>query len=275
MTQHLFELAKLSRRNRKRNQALIRAACSNAYLGDHTSLARVLGRYKMYLDTRDVAFAPHMLTEGYWEMWHTEAMAKLLKRGMTAVDLGANLGYFTLLMSDIVGPKGTVHAFEPNPHIAGHLRNSVEINGFGARTTVHQLALSDHEGDFRFFIDPSRPMNATLVPREEHEVVQVATTRFDDIPQVADADFIKIDVEGAEEAVFAGMAKRLANPKPLTIILEFTAARYHDAGAFVDALTAAGFSLASIDPHAGIVRADKSAILAQPPAEDQLLVLRR
>lgn len=275
MTQHLFSLSKLGRRRRNRNQALIRHACSNAYLGDHTTLARVLGRYKMYLDTRDVAFAPHMLTEGYWEMWHTEVMAKLVKKGMTAVDLGANMGYFTLLMSDIVGPEGAVHAFEPNPYIATKLRNTVEVNGFGARTTVHSLALSDNEGDLRFFIDPSRPMNATLIEREDHEEVKVMAKRFDDIPDLADADFIKIDVEGAEEAVFAGMTKRLANPRPLTIILEFTSARYEDAAAFVDVLLRAGFSLASIDPEAGLRKTDKRTVLAQPPGEDQLLVLRR
>ncbi|WP_298307172.1 FkbM family methyltransferase [uncultured Erythrobacter sp.] len=272
---HAFKLSKLGALRRGRNQLQIRAACQNAYLGDHTSLARVLGRYKMYLDTRDVAFTPHMLSDGYWEMAHTEVMAKLLKEGMKAVDLGANLGYFTMLMSDCVGQRGAVHAFEPNPHIAKLLRNSAEVNGFAQRTTVHEMALSDKDGELDFYIDPTRPMNATLTPMQDHDIVKVPTCRFDDIVELEDCDFIKIDVEGAEQAVWAGMARRLANPRPLTVILEFTGDRYPDAGAFLDVIEQQGFSLSFIHSWRGIVPTTRSEILARPGNVDQLLVLRK
>jgi len=257
------------------NRNRIRAACRNAYLGNNTSLARVLGRYKMFLDTRDVAFTPHMLADGYWEMAHTEVMAKLVKEGMRVVDLGANLGYFTLIMSERVGPQGRVHAFEPNPHIARLLCNSLEINGFAARTSVHEVAMSDKEGVVDFYIDTARPMNATVYPKDGHEKVQVPTRRFDDLVELEDCDFIKIDVEGAEEAVWAGMAKRLANPRPVTVILEFTADRYPDAGAFIDVFEKQGLSLNYIHPRRGVVPAKKGEILDKPGDVDQLLVLNR
>lgn len=270
-----FGLAKLKPWRRSRNLAQIRGACHNAYLGDHVSLARVLGRYKMYLDTRDVAFTPHMLTDGYWEMAHTEVMAKLVKPGMTAIDIGANQGYFTLLMADCVGTNGTVHAIEPNPHLAALLRNTIEINGFAARTSVHQMALSDKPGKARFFIDPTRPMNATMIEREDHEVIEVPLQTYDDMPELAEADFIKIDVEGAEEAVWKGMSKRLADPRPLTVILEYTADRYHDASAFLEELTQTGFSLNCIHHWRGITPVSHSEVLNNSGAVDQLLVLRR
>lgn len=257
------------------NRVLIRGLSRSFYLGSHRTLARVLGRYKMYLDTRDVALAPHILSDGYWEMAHTEAMASLVKEGMTAVDLGANLGYFTVLMSERVGAGGKVHAFEPNPHIAALLRDTIEINGFAARTSVHQVALSNSAGEIEFYIDKTRPMNATLIHKDNHDVVKVPSKRFDDLPELAEADFIKIDVEGAEERVWAGMATRLANPKPLTIILEFTPDRYPDAGAFVDQFTAQGFDLACIDDKKGIISTSKDHIFAKPGNMDQLLVLRR
>ncbi|MEM1052596.1 MAG: FkbM family methyltransferase [Pseudomonadota bacterium] len=273
--QKRFKLSRLGFLLRRRNEAWIRGACHNAYMGDHTTLARVLGRYKLYLDTRDVAFTPHMLTDGYWEMAHTEVMAKLVKKGMKAVDLGANLGYFTMLMSDCVGPEGTVHAFEPNPHIAKLLRSSVEINGFAGRTTIHQIALSNSDGELDFYIDPARPMNATVHPHHAHDKIKVTARRFDDFPELEDCDFVKIDVEGAEENVWAGMAKRLADPRPLTVILEFTAARYSNADAFLDMFKEQGFSLNYIHSWRGIAATTKNEILDMPGNIDQLLVLQR
>lgn len=270
-----FELARLGPLRRGANQEFIRGNCQNAYLGDHTILARVLGRYKMFLDTRDVAFTPHLLTDGYWEMTHTEVMAKLLKPGMKAIDLGANLGYFTLLMAERVGSSGAVHAFEPNPHLAMLTRQSVEVNGFASRTTVHEIALSDQSGELDFFIDPARPMNATVYPKDNHEKARVPTARFDDFHELEDCDFIKIDVEGAEETVWKGMAKRLKNPRPLTIILEFTPDRYPDAGAFLDLFESQGLSLGYVHQWRGIVPTTKSEILAKPGNVDQLLVLQR
>ena len=271
----LFHPSRLGFLLRGSNQNRIRSACRNAYLGDHKVLARVLGRYKLFLDTRDIAFTPHMLADGFWEMAHTEVMAKLVKRGMKAVDLGANLGYFTMLMSDRVGPQGSVHAFEPNPHIANLLRQSVEINGYAGRTTVHEMALSDIAGELDFYVDPARPMNASVYARDDHKKVRVPTARFDDLPELEDCDFIKIDVEGAEEAVWAGMAKRLENPRALTVILEFTPDRYPDAGAFIDVFVSQGLSLGYIHAWRGVVGTSKSEILSKPGNVDQLLVLRR
>jgi FkbM family methyltransferase len=229
----------------------------------------------MYLDSRDVALTPHLLTDGYWEMHNTEAMAKLIKPGMTAVDLGANLGYFSLLMSDLVGPEGKVHAIEANPHIAAVLRDSVEINGFAGRTMVHSLAISDFNGSTDFYLFPERPMNATLTPMQGAERLEVPIKRFDDMPELETADFVKIDVEGAEEAVWTGMTKRLENLRPLTVILEFTSGRYADAGAFVDRFSECGLSLNRIDDKRGITRTTKTEVLSYPSEKDQLLVLQR
>ena len=69
-------------------------------------------------------------------MWLTEALSAVLTKGAVAVDIGANLGYFTLLMAELVGPAGAVHAFEPNPAIADRLARSCDIDGYSERVTV-------------------------------------------------------------------------------------------------------------------------------------------
>src|SRR5262245_27706135 len=105
----IFTLSDLNNFSRLRNEAVIRGLCANAYLGDHISLCRVLGRYSMYVDTRDIGFSSHMLLSGFWEMWVTEAIVARVKPGMRVVDCGANLGYFSLIMADLAGPAGHLH----------------------------------------------------------------------------------------------------------------------------------------------------------------------
>ncbi len=82
-----------------------RAQAQPVYIGDHTALCRILGRYKFYVDTRDRGFGSNVLLDGFWEMWLTMAIARAVKPGMVAIDIGANFGYFSLLMADLVGPE--------------------------------------------------------------------------------------------------------------------------------------------------------------------------
>ncbi len=258
------------------NEAIIRSLCFSAYLDDATALCRVLGRYKMLVDTKDMGVSVHLIGDGFWEMEHTEATVRLLKPGMKAVDIGANLGYFSLLMADIVGPSGSVHAFEPNPAIAARLRHSLEMNGFAERATVHELALFDRAGEMRLAIPDNQPKNGHIVMGSAGGGgTRIATERFDATPALADADYIKIDVEGAEEAVWRGMAGFLSRGRPLTVVLEFTPVRYADPGAFLDKILSSGFSLAIIGHSHGITPISREDVLAAPPMVDQLLVLRR
>ena len=272
----LFSIHEISHHHRGDCEAIIRSLCHATYLGDDTALCRVLGRFKMYVDTWDRGLSVHLLADGYWEMWHTEAMLTLVKPGMKAVDIGANLGYFTLLMAELVGPEGSVHAFEPNRDLVMRLRDTVEINGFAGRTTVHEVALSDRTGRAQLSIPTNQPKNGYVVAAGGgRDAQRIRLRRFDQITQLADADYIKIDVEGAEEAVWKGMEGLIARGRPLTIVLEFTGGRYASAERFLDEILSGGFSLSIIDYRDGVVPISREDLLARPPAEDQLIVLRR
>ena len=274
----LFDIASLQPGSRGRNQAIIRGLCDNAYLGDNSSLCRVLGRYSMFVDTTDLGFSSHMLLSGYWEMWVTEAFVTRVRPGMHVVDCGANLGYFTLIMADLVGETGHVDAFEPNPAIAAKLAKTIEVNGFLGRTTVHRAALGRASGEAILQIPPHEPKNAYLSPhpaRAEDIAANIPILRLDELPGADTIDLIKIDVEGAEEHVWAGMQGILDSRRPLTVILEFAAARYGDPGGFLDTIMSSGFSSAHIDYEAGVVPTTREEILARPAHVDQMLVFTR
>lgn len=211
------------------SQSFIRERVRPVYLGDRRALCTILARYKFFVNTRDIGFATHMLTDGYWEMWLTEFMARTIKEGMFVLDVGANYGYYSVLMADLIGPAGTLIAFEPNPRAAAAAKDSLSVNGFGSRSTVLQAAVAQAEGKVPFCIPHHEPKNATMVPagysRADAEVIEVQTVTIDGVcrsrPRV---DFIKIDAEGGEYRIYRGMEETIRRDRPM-IILEFNAAR--------------------------------------------------
>lgn len=279
---NLFQLDHLRTHPRQRNEAMIRQLCANAYLGDGRSLCRVLGRYKMIVDPTDVGLSSHLLLDGYWEMWLTELLTRLVRPGMTVVDVGANLGYFTLLMADLVGPTGRVHAFEPNTDLARRMQQSVAINGFHDIATVYEQALADGDGAVLLVVPTDEPKNGHLLPADHPagndaatETRPMQTRRLDSYPELLRADLVKIDADTSELAIWQGMAGILRSDRPLTIVLEFARMRYGDPGAFVDRILADGFTLAEITLDRGVQPTTRETILAAPATEDVMLLLVR
>ena len=236
-----------------------------------------MGRYKCYVDTRDIGLASHLMLDGYWEMWVTEALSALVTPGMTVADIGANLGYFSVLLADWVGPHGRMFAFEPNPRMHDLLTRTLAVNGMH-HASPHRVALGDRAGEAMLMIPQGEPKNAYIAPLSDplpDRAVRVSTRRLDQNPDWADIELAKIDVEGAEELIWAGMAGLLDRHTLKTVVLEFTPVRYRDPMRFLRALIAPGFSLARIDIHDGIVECNPEHVLAGAAHDDVMLVLRR
>jgi FkbM family methyltransferase len=260
--------------------AAIRARCHTVTLDEHTVLCRVLGRYKMLVDSRDLGLAPHLMLDGYWEFWTTSFIARLLRPGQVAWDVGANLGYFSVLMADAVGPEGRVLAFEPNPRLAQLAERNLALNGLSRRSAVHRVAVTARpRGTLRFRAQLTDPKNGRLLdpgdpgPAEDDDALEVAvsTTRLDDVAGER-VDFIKVDVEGAEEAVWAGMTGVLDRNPDVTVLLEFNAGRCKEPTRLASEI-AARFPLRELRLDGGVRPVDPNEMLARN--EDTMLVLAR
>ncbi len=147
---------------------------------------------------------------GTYEPEQTAAFLQAVRPGSVVYDVGAHYGYYSLLASRLVGPTGRVVALEPSPRNLSKLRRHVELN-HASNVTVVETAVSDREGESRFDnragsgvgrLSPEGPLTVPVT------TLEALAARFP-APNV-----IKIDVEGAEEAVLDGGRGLLEHAKP-------------------------------------------------------------
>jgi FkbM family methyltransferase len=274
----LLALGELATTDRFVLEAMCRGLAQPVYLGNHTALCRILGRYKFYVDTRDRGFGSNILLDGFWEMWLTQLIASYVEPGMVVFDVGANFGYYTLLLADLVGAAGKVYAVEPNPETAAYLRHSVTLNGVGNRTVIVEAAAGSVDAPSVQLCAPQgEPKNSYVVSEAQAAAVPDGTSYV--VPQVTidgivatagRVDFIKVDAEGAEGEIVTGMEDTLRRFKPI-LVLEFNALRGKDPAGLLEKLISiyGGLHYIGYDGRPAPVEADR--VLTQSVGEDWLL----
>jgi FkbM family methyltransferase len=147
-----------------------------------------------------------------------------LQVGDTFLDVGANVGFYSLLAASIVGPRGRVIAIEPNPKTFLRLKETIEANAI-TNVLALNLALGRERGRLNLFIDPdSGNDTATMVTHDGRTSVKVEVYPLDEIAtahQIDRIDYLKIDVDGFEPDVFAGAKRLLSEGKIKFIQAEF------------------------------------------------------
>ncbi len=159
---------------------------------------------------------------GEYESETSLLIQRLLKPGETMIDVGANIGYFSILGARAVGASGRVFAFEPMPRVRERLERNIALNQL-TNVSVRSEALSDGSGPSAFYAGPTDDTGlASLRPLAGSQQVDVMRARFDDLWNPSErVSLIKIDVEGAEMAVIRGMSECLKRDAP-HVILEVT-----------------------------------------------------
>jgi FkbM family methyltransferase len=147
-----------------------------------------------------------------------------VRPGSCVLDVGANIGVYSLLAARWVGARGHVHAFEPAPESLAALKDHIQLNGMGGRITAVGAAVSDHRG-FQPFYAASYNGENTLNPAFGRRVpaaacVQVPVTTLDHFceEQAIAPTVIKIDVEGYEFHVIRGSVKTIKSCRPTLLV---------------------------------------------------------
>lgn len=172
-------------------------------------------------DRADVAVSAHIIRNGIYEPHLTPVFESYCRPGMTVVDIGANLGYYTMLASRLVGPAGRVVAVEPNSENCRLLLLSKLLND-AANADLLPVALDDHRG-WSYFSTAlgtnGSLLNGDLAIADGRGFV-VPTFTLDELVE-GPVDLIKIDVEGAEFRVISGARRIITAYRPV-VITEFS-----------------------------------------------------
>ncbi len=180
------------------------------------------GRW-LYLDLSNPVSVPYLL-EGEFpcENAETELVKAIVRRGDTALDIGANVGWYASLLCHLVGDEGEVHAFEPNRRLVRLLKQLQERH---RQLHVHSMALGARERRADFHI-PQNWVSGSLA--EANETANVQRTRVAPLDDyvvelgVKRVDFIKMDAEGAEPMVLEGARETLERPDAPLWMVEFS-----------------------------------------------------
>jgi FkbM family methyltransferase len=172
-----------------------------------------------------------------WEPAETALLCGIVKAGEQVADIGAHIGYFTVLLSRLVGPAGRVVAFEPEPSNFELLKANCILNGC-ANAELHARALVAEPGRYPLFLSEENPGDHRLAPTADRLSLQVDGKRFDDLwRDRAVLHFAKIDAQGSEIPILLGMTGTIrASAARLVCLVELSPRLSQAAGHGLDSL---------------------------------------
>ena len=177
--------------------------------------------YKLNVIPGDLGISSELLMFKTHEPLTTKLLSKELKKDMVCLDVGGNIGYYTLFESNIVGENGKVIAIEPSPPNFQHLKKNLEIQNT-KNVDAYNFAAGDKDGDINFLIYKESNGSFTIPDGETTdlpgEIIKVQAKRLDtflDELKINRVDFVRMDVEGYESHIIEGMKKTMELFKPM------------------------------------------------------------
>lgn len=149
---------------------------------------------------------------GWFDYEETHFLTRFLRPGDEFWDVGANIGYFTVLAASLVGTSGVVRAFEPHPPTVAMLRENIGINHC-SQVVVHPTALGECTGSVLLTADMD--VSNRIVDVYAGATVEVSVAPGDEIAADARPTFIKIDAEGSEMKVIRGLERLIQRMRPV------------------------------------------------------------
>ena len=217
------------------------------------SYKKVLGN-KIYLQKHSFV-SRCLVRRGIHEETLTKFAINAIKKGDVVLDVGANIGYYTLIFAKIVGENGHVFAFEPEPSNFDLLKKNVMVNNY-RNTSLEKIAISNKNGNTKLYLNKANAgeHRIYLSNTAKNNFLNVEMKTLDEYfknNSIRDKiSFIKMDVEGSEIGVIKGMNSILENKK-LTIMLEFDPVQIKNYGAspeeLLNILANQGFSFSYED----------------------------
>ena len=185
---------------------------------------------------------------GFMEYSDMIFMIHVLRESDLFIDVGANVGAYTILASSVV--KARSISFEPLPETVERLRDQIHINRIEHLVNIKNMGLSSNKGEL-CFTNNQDTVNKVVVSGDAENTTRIAVTTLDEEIAGNESFFLKIDVEGFEFNVIQGAKKLLASPNLLALIIELNGSGIefgHSDGDIHEILTTFGLIPVSYDP---------------------------
>lgn len=176
---------------------------------------------RLFLPRHDDGVSDSLRFEHEWEPEMTREFEAAVRPGMTVLDLGANIGYHSILASRLVGPRGRVLAFEPDPANLELLRRNIQANGC-TNVEVFPCAVGPREGtvDLNLCDSNTGSHSTVYIPQGTRGTVTVRMVRLDDFLPAEKPDVVKMDIEGSEAGALDGMVRLLGDNRLKAVFIE-------------------------------------------------------
>lgn len=177
----------------------------------------IVDGHKMVLDDKD---SLRLSLNGVYEIEQTNLIKKLVKEGDYVLDIGANIGYYALILAKKVGVKGKVFCFEPDKTNFSILSQNVKNNNYSDRVVLFNDAVSDSNENIKLYISETNRGDHRIYSSDENRnYIEITALIPDEEPllQNVKISFIKIDIQGSEMIALGGMKKLIIKNRPIVI----------------------------------------------------------
>jgi FkbM family methyltransferase len=181
-----------------------------SYLSNKGEIIKDIQGNNMILSLKDFGISRELALHGFHEKSSTEQIKKMLKSGMKIVEVGANIGYYTLIEAKLIGKDGFIYAFEPSPRNFEFLKRNIILNKY-KNIEIYQKAIGSENGTSKFFV-ANRSNLSSLIKREDwaglyndNNGIDVEVIKLDEFLKDKKVDLIRMDIEGYELEVLKGL----------------------------------------------------------------------
>lgn len=209
------------------------------YVGNNRVLISTKWDGMLLVNANDLSLTPTLIINGVYDVGLTNYLIKNIKKGDTVVDIGANLGYFTVLMGYLVGENGKVFSYEANPHLIPLIQDNISMNYISSRIELINKAIYSDYKELSFYITEKFMGNSSLhkhgngyLKNYKGDFIQEIEVEAEPLDAIYDKidkiNFLKIDIEGGEYHALKGMTKLLEAGKIDTISFEINKGMLQD-----------------------------------------------
>lgn len=176
---------------------------------------------KKGMDLKEDNIFKQLILDREREFEATKVLKQIIKPGNVIFELGANIGYYSLLESGLVGELGKIYAVEPEINNFNLLKRNIELNKI-KNIEIFNLAISDKSGEFPFYISENSNLHSMVKPRQGNyrTIIIKALTVDYFLRDKGKIDFLRMDIEGYEYQALIGMKKTLESNQNLKLFIE-------------------------------------------------------